>query len=105
MNKKIIFMPHANIQYSQLTPEKRLWVMENCYEKLFDLINDGDYKIAFEASGITIEEMAKQAPHCIGKAEKACCRGQGGACRKSVYTLYACKYTQRGMRSLTNTFS
>ena len=36
---KIIFMPHANIQYSQLAPEKRLWVMENCYEKLFDLID------------------------------------------------------------------
>ena len=39
MAKKIIFMPHANIQYSQLPPEKRLWVIKNCYEKLFDLVD------------------------------------------------------------------
>ena len=43
-------MPHANIQYSQLAPERRYWVMKNCYEKLFDLIDGGDYKIAFEAT-------------------------------------------------------
>ena len=41
MNKpKIIFLPHANIQYSQLKPEKRQWVMKNCYEKLFDLADE-----------------------------------------------------------------
>ncbi len=40
---------------------------QNCYEKLFDLVNEGDYKIAFEASGITIEEMAKQAPEVLEK--------------------------------------
>ena len=51
MKTKIIFMPHANIQYSQLEPEKREWVIKNCYEKLFDLIDNGDYKIGFEASG------------------------------------------------------
>ena len=63
MNKpKVIFLPHANIQYSQLPPEKRRWVMKNCYEKLFDLIDAGDYKIGFEASGFTIDEMARQAP-------------------------------------------
>ena len=68
MNKpKIIFLPHANIQYSQLAPEKRQWVMKNCYEKLFDLVAEGDYRIAFEASGITIDEMAKQAPEVLAK--------------------------------------
>ena len=72
----IIFMPHANIQYSQLAPEKRLWVMENCYEKLFDLIDGGDYKIAFEASGITIEEMAKQCPRCLEKLRKLIAEGK-----------------------------
>ena len=36
MSHKIIFMPHANIKYSQLKPEVRHWVMKNCYEKLFD---------------------------------------------------------------------
>ena len=73
---KIIFMPHANIQYSQLPPEKRVWVMENCYEKLFDLIDNGDYKIAFEASGITIEEIAKQCPRCIEKLRKLISEGK-----------------------------
>lgn len=76
MKPKIIFMPHANIQYSQLAPEKRLWVMENCYEKLFDLIASDDYKIAFEASGITIEEMAKQCPRCLEKLKKLVAEGK-----------------------------
>lgn len=67
---KIIFLPHANIQYSQLAPEKRQWVMKNCYEKLFDLVDAGDYKIAFEASGITIDEMAAQAPEVLAKLRK-----------------------------------
>lgn len=71
MNKpKVIFLPHANIQYSQLKPEKRQWVMKNCYEKLFDLIDEGDYRIGFEASGITVEEMAKQAPEVLSKLRK-----------------------------------
>lgn len=70
MKPKIIFMPHANIQYSQLAPEKRLWVIENCYEKLFDLIDSGDYKIAFEASGITIEEIAEKCPRCLEKLKR-----------------------------------
>ena len=70
MKPKVIFMPHANIQYSQLKPEKRQWVMKNCYEKLFDLIENNDYKIAFEASGITIDAMAKQAPEVLEKLRK-----------------------------------
>ncbi len=41
--------------------------MKNCYEKLFDLILDGNYKIAFEASGDTIDEIAKQAPEVMEK--------------------------------------
>lgn len=76
MKPKIIFMPHANIQYSQLAPEKRQWVMENCYDKLFDLVDNNDYKIAFEASGITIEEMAKQAPSVLAKLRKLVAEGK-----------------------------
>ena len=71
-----IFMPHANIQYSQLKPEKRQWVMKHCYEKLFDVIADGDYKIAFEASGVTIEEMAKQVPEVLGKLKSLVKQGK-----------------------------
>lgn len=76
MSHKIIFMPHANIQYSQLKPEKRHWVMKNCYEKLFDLVAAGDYKIAFEASGITIEEMAIQAPEVLEKLKNLVAEGK-----------------------------
>ena len=70
MGKKIIFMPHANIQYSQLAPEKRLWVIKNCYEKLFDLVSENGYKIAFEASGKTIEEISEKAPEVLQKLIK-----------------------------------
>ncbi len=73
---KIIFMPHANIQYSQLAPERRYWVMKNCYEKLFDVIAGGEYKIAFEASGITIEEMAIQAPEVLDKLKNLVAEGK-----------------------------
>lgn len=76
MNSKIIFMPHANIQYSQLAPQRRHWVMKNCYEKLFDLVASDDYKIAFEASGITIEEMAKQAPEVLAKLKALVAEGK-----------------------------
>ena len=76
MKAKVIFMPHANIQYSQLPPEKRLWVIENCYEKLFDLIAEEDYKIAFEASGITIEEIAKKCPRCLDKLKRLIAEGK-----------------------------
>lgn len=67
MKEKIIFMPHANIQYSQLRPQRRLWVIKNCYEKLFDIIEGSPYRIAFEASGRTIEEISGQAPEVLEK--------------------------------------
>ncbi len=67
MREKILFMPHANIQYSQLHPDRRRWVMKNCYEKIFDVVAEGGYRIAFEASGRTIEEMAHQAPEVLDK--------------------------------------
>ena len=50
MKPKIIFMPHANIQYSQLNPSRREWVIENCYKKLFDVVEEKQFKRAFEAS-------------------------------------------------------
>lgn len=76
MKTKIIFMPHANIQYSQLEPEKREWVIKNCYEKLFDLIDNGDYKIGFEASGITIDEIAEKAPEVMAKLKRLIAEGK-----------------------------
>ncbi|MBO7153857.1 MAG: glycoside hydrolase family 57 [Lentisphaeria bacterium] len=62
---QVIFMPHANIQYSQLDPKRRAWVCENCYRPLFERVRDGEYKVAFEASGRTLEVMAEEAPEVL----------------------------------------
>ena len=59
---EVIFMPHANIQYSQLAPEKRAWVIGNSYRPLFELVKRNETRIAFEASGRTLEVMAQEAP-------------------------------------------
>lgn len=64
---KIIFMPHANIQYSQLKPSARGWVIRESYDKLFDLVSAGGYRIAFEASGQTLDVMAEECPDTLDK--------------------------------------
>jgi len=63
----IIFLPHGNIQYSQLEPAKRGWVIKESYEKIFDIAVKSETKIAFEASGKTIEIMAKECPDVLKK--------------------------------------
>lgn len=73
---QIIFMPHANIQYSQLAPERRAWVCENCYRPLFELVRDNDYRIAFEASGRTLEVMAEEAPAVLALLRALCQEGK-----------------------------
>ena len=76
MSGKIIFMPHANIQYSQLNPARRAWVCENCYQPLFEMIRDGDYKIAFEASGRTLEVMHDEAPGVLALLKSLIAEGK-----------------------------
>jgi hypothetical protein len=76
MKPKAILMPHANIQYSQLRPELRPWVIRNCYEKLFDLVEAQGYVIAFEASGKTIDTMAEQVPEALQKLNRLIRAGQ-----------------------------
>jgi hypothetical protein len=65
--EKILFIPHANIQYSQLPPNKRKWVIENSYLKIFELLENNDYKISFEASGKTIEALAEKTPDILDR--------------------------------------
>ena len=74
--QKIIFMPHANIQYSQLDPKRRAWVAENSYRPLFELIDKGDYKIAFEASGRTLDVLAEEAPEVLALLKKLVSEGK-----------------------------
>lgn len=61
----IIFMPHGNLQYSQLPPERRAWVVRESYQRLFELVRDGDYRIAFEASGWSLDLMSEQTPDVL----------------------------------------
>jgi hypothetical protein len=77
MKHKIIFLPHANLQYSQLKPSKRKWVIKESYEKMFDLVlKHSDYKIAFEASGVTLQIMQEEAPEVMTKLKKAIKEGK-----------------------------
>lgn len=57
-----VFIPHGNLQYSQLAPSRRGWVVENCYRPLFELVREEASPIAFEASGFTLDEMARLSP-------------------------------------------
>lgn len=74
--KHAVFLPHANIQYSQLPPERRRWVIENSYERLFDLVAEGGYRIGFEASGETLRAMHELAPHVLAKLKALVASGQ-----------------------------
>ncbi|MBN1671034.1 MAG: glycoside hydrolase family 57 [Kiritimatiellae bacterium] len=65
--RRIVFLPHGNIQYSQLHPSKRRWVIENSYEPLFDLVLAHDYRIGFEASGETVAAIARECPRALEK--------------------------------------
>ncbi len=58
----ILFMPHGNLQYSQLPIEKRGWVVKESYEKIFAISEKLGVKIAFEASGETLEIIADTQP-------------------------------------------
>ena len=57
----ILFMPHGNLQYSQLPPEKRGWVAEQSYEAIFRTARKLGVKIAFEASGETLEIIDRKS--------------------------------------------
>lgn len=67
MQPGIVFLPHGNLQYSQLRPEKRGWVAAETYGPLFDLSERHDAPLAFEASGETLEIIAADAPAVLEK--------------------------------------
>jgi hypothetical protein len=78
MNRKpkIVFLPHGNLQYSQLRPEHRGWVVENCYEKLFDLVDRKGCRIGFEASGFTVDAIAALNSRVMSKLKGLVANGQ-----------------------------
>ncbi|MGE9292278.1 MAG: glycoside hydrolase family 57, partial [Puniceicoccales bacterium] len=67
MKPKILFLPHGNLQYSQLEPSRRPWVIDQSYEPLFDLVEAHGVKIGFEASGETLRVLAEERPRVLYK--------------------------------------
>jgi hypothetical protein len=67
MQPGILFLPHGNLQYSQLRPEKRGWVVRESYGALFALSEKHEAPLAFEASGETLEIMAATAPAILDR--------------------------------------
>ena len=71
MNYIMVF--HANLHYSGLRPEKYEFCIRKSYERIFDLFNGRfkGVKYCFEASGFTIDMMAKLTPDVLDKLSKA----------------------------------
>ncbi len=76
MRPGIIFLPHGNLQYSQLRPEQRAWVARQSYGPLFDLSERENAPIAFEASGETLEIVADEAPEVLEKLNAGIAAGR-----------------------------
>jgi hypothetical protein len=76
LTPKIVFLPHGNIQYSQLHPDKRAWVIENSYRPLFQLVEKGGYTIGFEASGQTVVDIADKCPKVMDLLKNLIVNGQ-----------------------------
>jgi len=69
---------HANLNYAYLTPDRYEFVIRKSYEMTLDTLAEKfpDVKFAFEASGYTIEEIAKRCPDVLEKLKKACAEGR-----------------------------
>jgi hypothetical protein len=75
---KYIAIYHANLNYAFLTPDKYEFVIRKSYELIFDTMRERfpGTKYVFEASGYTIEQMARLAPDVLEKLRDAVARGQ-----------------------------
>ncbi|MBC2603814.1 polysaccharide deacetylase family protein [Puniceicoccus vermicola] len=76
MKSKILFLPHGNLQYSQLDPARRPWVIDQSYAPLFDLVEKNGIKIGFEASGETLKVMAETRPKVLEQLKALMDAGQ-----------------------------
>lgn len=117
---KFIMVFHANLHYSGLRPEKYEFCIRKSYERIFDLFATRfkGVKYNFEASGFTIDMMAKFTPDVLKKLLQAIESGQcefiGSPYAHSIMTnfayedgLQACKFSmsayqrQLGMKPRT----
>jgi len=69
---------HANLNYAYLTPDRYEFVIRTAYEMTIDTMGEvfPDTPYVFEASGYTIEEIAKRTPDVLEKLRAAIASGQ-----------------------------
>ena len=75
---KYIAIFHANLNYAYLTPDRYEFVIRKSYELMLDTMREyfPDVKFVFEASGYTIEEIAKRCPDVLEKLKLAIAEGR-----------------------------
>jgi hypothetical protein len=75
---KYVAIFHANLNYAYLEPHKYEQVIRASYETIIDTFAEKcpDAKYVFEASGYTIDQMAKLTPDVLAKLVRAVERGQ-----------------------------
>jgi hypothetical protein len=74
---KYVAIFHANLNYAFLTPDKYERTIRASYEVIFDTFaNHPDQRYVFEASGYTIDTMAKLTPDVLAKLRTAIKSGQ-----------------------------
>jgi hypothetical protein len=75
--QKYVAIFHANLNYAFLTPDKYERTIRASYETIFDgFAKHPDQKYVFEASGYTIEQMAKLTPDVLEKLKIAIAEGR-----------------------------
>ncbi|MGE5557094.1 MAG: hypothetical protein ACM3WV_00635 [Bacillota bacterium] len=75
---KYVAIFHANLNYAFLEPHKYEQTIRASYETIFDVFRNKcpDAKYVFEASGYTIEQIAKLTPDVLKKLRDAVSSGQ-----------------------------
>ncbi len=75
---KYIAIFHANLNYAYLTPDRYEFVIRTAYEMTIDTMREvfPETQYVFEASGYTLEEIAKKTPDVLEKLKDAIDRGQ-----------------------------
>ncbi|MDP2816089.1 MAG: hypothetical protein Q8O19_05360, partial [Rectinemataceae bacterium] len=107
---KYIMVFHANLHYSGLRPEKFEFCIRKSYERIFDLFNTRfkGVKYCFEASGFTIDVMARQTPDVLKKLRNAVESGQcefmGSPYAHSIMTNFHYEDGVRGCKFSMDTY-
>lgn len=74
---KYVAIFHANLNYAFLTPDKYERTIRASYEVIFDAFRQRpDQRYVFEASGYTIDTMARLTPDVLQKLKDAIAAGQ-----------------------------